>query len=285
MLCQLLRRRFFSSSTASTAPRGRITAREGCILIDNGAKRNAMTLDMYRDVPGAVAAHLRGVQLSTRRVCLLAGAGTAAFGAGSDISEFPLNRTGAEAAARYSEVEDAASRALLSIPHPVLARIHGPCYGGALNLALTADLRYCADDATFCVPPAKLGIGYPRSLMDLLVNAVGPGNAKDLLFTARVVNAGEAMRMGLVNQVLPKDELDAHCDRVAESIARGLAPMTIAAAKMELAARAHYPAGSDARREAEAEADEAYAGVYESDDYKEGVRSFLERRRPIWSGK
>ena len=77
MLCQLLRRRFFSSSTASTAPRGRITAREGCILIDNGAKRNAMTLDMYRDVPGAVAAHLRGVQLSTRRVCLLAGAGTA----------------------------------------------------------------------------------------------------------------------------------------------------------------------------------------------------------------
>ena len=73
MLCQLLRRRFFSSSTASTAPRGRITAREGCILIDNGAKRNAMTLDMYRDVPGAVAAHLRGVQLSTRRVCLLAG--------------------------------------------------------------------------------------------------------------------------------------------------------------------------------------------------------------------
>ena len=65
--------------------------------------------------------------------------------------------------------------------------------------------------------------------MDLLVNAVGPGNAKDLLFTARVVNAGEAMRMGLVNQVLPKDELDAHCDRVAESIARGLAPMTIAA--------------------------------------------------------
>ena len=98
--------------------------------------------------------------------------GDQAFGAGSDISEFPQVRatslthaltvgvevrTGAAAAAAYSAVEDEASAALLEIEHPVLACIHGPCYGGALNLALAADLRYCADDATFCVPPAKLG--------------------------------------------------------------------------------------------------------------------------------
>ena len=166
----------------------------------------------------------------------------------------------------------------------MLARIHGPCYGGALNLALTADLRYCSDEATFCVPPAKLGIGYPRSLMDLLVAAVGTGNAKDLIFTARVVDAQEAMRMGLVNAVLPKAELDAHCEKTAKSIAQSLAPLTITAAKLELVARSH-PAGSDARRVADAVADRAYAGVYDSEDYREGVHSFLERRRPIWLGK
>ena len=268
------------SSAAASAACGRIISREGCILIDNPSKRNAMTLEMYEQVPSAVANHLS----ASHRVCVLAGAGQEAFGAGSDISEFPERRMGAAAAADYSAIEDAASAALLSIPHPVLARIYGPCYGGALNLALTADIRYCSDDATFCVPPAKLGIGYPRSLMNLLVAAVGVGNAKDLLFTARVVDAAEALRMGLVNAVVPKAELDEHVKLVSESIAKSLAPMTISAAKMELAART-LPAGSDARREAEMDAERTFLTVYESSDYREGVRSFLERRRPVFTGK
>lgn len=98
---------------------------------------------------------------------VLRGCGDVAFGAGSDITEFPRVRTGAAAAAAYSQIEEAASKSLLAIRHPLLACIHGPCIGGGLNLALAADIRYCSDDATFCVPPANLGIGYPRDLMEL----------------------------------------------------------------------------------------------------------------------
>ena len=239
-------RRFCS---ASASVHGIVDRGIGRILIDNPSKRNAMSLKMYEDVPSAVKDATCGV-----RVTVLSGAGDTSFGAGSDIKEFKHVRTGAAAAQRYSEIENAATSALRSITHPLIASIQGPCYGGALNLALAADLRFCADDATFCVPPAKLGIGYPRSLMELLVQAVGKSNSKDLLFTARVVGAQEALRvtltltlilryltnpildptcqMGLVNAVLPKAELSAHVDKVAATISK-LAPMTIAAAKME----------------------------------------------------
>ena len=127
------------------------------ITIDNPTKRNAMCFDMYEIVPALVA----DIKRAQPRVVVIAGEGGAVFGAGSDISEFPRLRSTLEGAAEYSRVENEAAEALLSIPCPVLAKIHGPCMGGGLNLALTADVRYASDDSTFCVPPAKLGIGYP----------------------------------------------------------------------------------------------------------------------------
>ena len=182
---------------------GHVDGTTGYITLDHPGKQNAITVEMYRGVPAAVR------QASGGRVLVIRGSDQA-FSAGSDISEFRRVRTGAAAATAYSLVESAASAALVSAPQPLLACIHGPCFGGGLNLALAADIRFAAEDATFCVPPARLGIGYPRDLMELLVRAVGSGHAKELLLTARVVDAREALRLGLVNFVLPKAELDAH---------------------------------------------------------------------------
>ena len=136
----------------------------GYITLDHPGKQNAISVEMYRGVPAAVR------QASGGRVLVIRGSDQA-FSAGSDISEFKRVRTGAAAATAYSLVESAASAALVSAPQPLLACIHGPCFGGGLNLALAADIRFAAEDATFCVPPARLGIGYPRDLMELLVRA------------------------------------------------------------------------------------------------------------------
>jgi len=250
-------------STTPGSVHGSFNNQIGQIVIDNLPKLNAMTLQMYKDVPSAVKAAWRPREA---RVCILSGAGDKAFGAGSDISEFPTVRTGAKQAAQYSEFEDSASEALLSLACPLIAKIQGPCYGGALNLALAADLRYASDDATFCVPPAKLGIGYPRSLMNLLIGAVGKTNAKQLLFTAEVVDAERAKEMGLVNVVVPKEQLDAYVDKVAKQITR-LAPLTIQSCKMELMSP-------------DDDAELAYKQCYESEDYEEGVRAFLVKGKP-----
>ena len=236
------------------------------IVIDNPTKRNAMTLAMYRAVPPAAAAAAAG----GARVCILRGAGEDAFGAGSDITEFKALRSGAAAAAAYSATEDRATAALLDMPLPLLAAIHGPCMGGGLNLALAADVRYAADDAVFAVPPAKLGIGYPPALMELLLEAVGRSAALELLFTGRAVRAEEALRIGLVDAVLPKAELDAHVDGVAASVSR-LAPLTLRAAKLAAWRRAG--------------AVEACAACYESRDYAEGIAAFEEKRRPTFEGR
>ena len=254
-----------ATTTSGGMVHGSVSEQIGHIVIDNPNKLNAMSLQMYDHVPNAVK------DASNSRVCILSGAGDKAFGAGSDISEFPQVRNGATQAAAYSKSEDAASTALLSLSQPLIAKIQGPCFGGALNLALAADLRYASDDATFCVPPAKLGIGYPRKLMELLVAAVGKTNAKQLLFTAQAIDANEAKAIGLINVVVPKENLDDYVEKVASDIAK-LAPLTIASCKMELAS-------PDLKSEL------ASLNCYSSLDYQEGVQAFLERRPPSFVGK
>ena len=240
----------------------------GTIVIDNEARRNAMTLDMYAAVPSAVAAITARSEV---RVVVLRGAGNAAFGAGSDIGEFTAYRTG-EAAVRYNAIEAAAAHAVESIPVPVLALIHGPCVGGGVGLALCADLRYAADHARFAVTPGKLGVGYPPDSMARLVSLVGASRAKEFVFTARTIDAVEAERIGLVNAVVPKDELDTHVADVAAAIAE-LAPLTLRAAKLAV---------TDPTSDTTAE---AVARCYSSADYAEGIRAYLAKERPRFDGR
>jgi enoyl-CoA hydratase/carnithine racemase len=240
----------------------------GTLLIDNPARRNAMDLAMYAAVPNAVAELLAHEEL---RVVVLRGAGDVAFGAGSDISEFVTQRTGV-AAVHYNATEAAAARAIETIPVPVLAAIHGPCMGGGVGLALCADVRYAADDARFGITPAKLGVGYPPDSMARLVATIGPARAKELVFTARVIDAVEAEHVGLVNRVVPKAELDEIVASIAQAIAE-LAPLTLHAAKLAVAA------------EDEDAIDDAVARCYASADFLEGIAAHTEKRAPRFSGR
>lgn len=238
------------------------------LIIDNPARRNAMSLDMYAAVPDAVRAIARSPAV---RVVVLRGAGDVAFGAGSDISEFAEKRTGDDAL-HYNAVEERAVQAIESIRVPVLALVHGPCMGGGASMALCADIRFAADDATFAIPPAKLGVGYPATSTARLQAAVGTSRAKDLIFSGRVIDAGEALRISLVDAVVMKDALDAHVAAYAKAVAHN-APLTVVAAK-------HALAHGDTT-----ETRAAIAACYSSDDYAEGIRAFAEKRRPTFEGR
>ena len=165
------------------------------IVIDHPARRNALTLDMYRQLP-RIAADANG-----GRVALLEGVGEH-FSAGSDISEFATLRADSYQAEEWDAVEVKAAESLRDLDIPLVALVRGNCYGSALNLMLMADVRVAADDATFCVPPAKLGLGYPRHLLEPLVDTIGRSAASELIMTARVIDASEAKQLGLVHRVV-----------------------------------------------------------------------------------
>ncbi|MDW3217298.1 MAG: enoyl-CoA hydratase-related protein [Acidimicrobiales bacterium] len=244
----------------------------GTLIIDNPTRRNAMSADMYAAVPGATRELLADPDV---RVIVLRGAGQEAFGAGSDISEFPTRRLG-EQAQSYDDAEHAAWEALAAIPVPVIAAIHGPCMGGGIAMALHCDIRIAADDATFAVPPARLGLAYPRDALHRLVELIGPAQAKLLLYTAKVFDAAHAEAIGLLQEVVTKADLEDHVSALAAKIAR-LAPLTHRATKLSV--------DSFGRGHLDDVASEARRACYDSEDFREGVQAFLDKRHATFHGR
>ena len=248
----------------------------GYLRLNQPGKHNAISYAMWVGI-AEVMESFRGDD--EVRVVVMAGEGGRAFSAGADISEFSANRSTEEQVKVYDAAGRAAYDAITNLPKPVIARIEGYCVGGGLATALCADLRIATDDSRFGIPAAKLGVGYSYAGLRPLVDLVGPSRAKEILFTARRFTAPEALRMGLVNQVLPRDGIGAFVDDCARTIAAN-APLTVKACKTVVAELVKDPTDRDL-----ALCEEVVEACFASEDYREGRTAFMEKRPPRFTGR
>jgi enoyl-CoA hydratase/carnithine racemase len=246
------------------------------IRFNNSARLNALSVDMWEAVP-VLLAQAEGDDRV--RMVVFSGAGEKAFVSGADISQFEDMRAAREAVARYEIIAEAALTSIYRFSKPTLACIRGFCVGGGINVAISCDLRIASSDSVFFIPAARLGLGYRHSAMKILVDLIGPGAAKDLFFTARKIDAGEARSLGLVNRVCPPDALAALLSEYTTALAAN-APLTVRAAKAVIGEILKPASDFDAEM-----CQTLIRGCFDSEDYAEGRRAFMEKRKPVFAGK
>lgn len=248
----------------------------GTLVMSNPDKFNAMTTRMWADLPQRIAELDADPAI---HVIVLEGDGDKAFVSGADISQFETDRSSRDAQERYGESVDAAYLAPVAASKPTIAKIRGICMGGGLGLAAACDMRICADDARFRMPAGRLGLGYKQPGVQRFVSLIGVQNTYDLFFTARVFGAQDALRMGFVGQVVAPAELDDAVRSLASTIAEN-APLTARAVKLTVNAFLGSPAAATSEA-----AQAAIDACNSSEDYREGVRAFGEKRKPAFSGR
>ena len=248
----------------------------GWITFNNPARRNAVSLAMWEALGEIVEDYAADEAI---RVIVLKGAGEQAFVSGADISEFEEKRSSEETTRAYNETSLLSTTALHEVNKPTIAMIRGWCVGGGVSLALSCDLRIAAEGSSFAVPAARLGLGYNFEGVRKLVQVVGPAFAREIFYTARQFTAAEAAAMGLVNRVVPADELEAYVRGYAARIADN-APLTVASIKTLV--------GEALKDESERDLQlcrEVVDRCFASADYVEGRTAFMEKRKPRFSGR
>jgi enoyl-CoA hydratase len=248
----------------------------GWMVFNNPARRNAVSIDMWEAIPRVIERFESDDEV---RVIVLAGAGDKAFVSGADISQFETQRSGPEAVQRYEEIAETAQARLHGCDKPVVAMIRGYCLGAGINIATACDLRIAADDARFGIPAAKVGLGYRASATKNLVDTVGAPNAREMLISARQFSAAEALHMGLVHRVVAATELEKEAREYCEAISAN-APLTMRTAKRMIREILKPPLEFDA-----AVCKAWVRECFDSQDYAEGRKAFMEKRKPAFTGK
>lgn len=256
-----------------------IVKKEGAIghlIFNNPDKLNAISLDMWEGMGTGVAQLEADPEV---KVIVVSGAGEKAFVAGADVSKYEDERMGENAQEHYAQTGWNSMMALYNSSKTTIAALNGYCYGGGISVAVCCDLRVGSSSIQVAQPALRYGIGYRYKSLRLVVDIVGAAPTKELLLGGMVWDADDCLRKGFVSKVLPAGaEFQDYVKKTAERIAIG-APLTARQCKFSI-----NTIVKDADQRDLAKNEEMFQACYASNDYKEGIRAFAEKRKPAFTG-